>query len=164
MASVSPTRLPAPKTGFMTWQFWLGLLAVVATFLLGQFGAKLPFNIQDIINRLPDGFKTGIVPGVVGVGIIAAFIIISSAMETRTIKRNGAAPHANIKTNKPFWSTSEFWLGAVTVVLNYLHDSGVFAPDVHNSTDTTTLVIALAYMFARSQIKQAYDNAKATGS
>jgi len=150
----------------MTWQFWLGFLAVIVTFLLGQFGDKLGINVQDILNRLPDGLKTGVVPGVIGVGIIAAFIIISTAMETRTIKRNGTAPHANIKTNKPFWSTSEFWLGAVTVVLNYLHDTNVFAPDtqLHNSTATTTLVIALAYMFARSQIKQAYDNAKATGS
>ncbi len=164
--ATSSTRLPAPRTGFQTWQFWVGLLSVVATFFLGEYGSKLGINIQDILNRLPDGLKTGVVPGVIGVGVIAAFIIISSAIETRTIKRKGTASHANIKTNKPFWETSEFWLGLVTVTLNYLHDTGVFAPDtqLHNSTATTTLVIALVYMFARSQIKQAYDNAKATGS
>jgi NADH:ubiquinone oxidoreductase subunit 6 (subunit J) len=156
----SAASLRAPKSGFMTVQFWVGLLAVVVTFVLGSVGIQLPGQAQTWLSNLP----SWIVPGVIGVGIVAAFIYISSAIETRSLKKNGAAPNATIKTNKLFFETSEFWLGLVTVVLSYLHDSGVFAPDVHNSTNTTTLVIALVYTFARGQIKQAYDNAKASGT
>src|SRR5450631_4143713 len=152
--------LPAPKSGFMTVQFWVGLAAVVVTFVLGSVGIQVPSQVQNVFNNLP-GWA---VPGVIGVGIVAAFIYISSAIETRSVKKNGTAPNSTIKTNKPFFETSEFWLGLITVTLSYLHDSGVFAPDVRSSTGTTTLVIALVYTFARGQIKQAYDSAKASGT
>lgn len=158
----------APKSGFGTSQFILGLLAVIGTFLLGQFGGdiqkNLPASLKQIIANL---LSHNIVIGAIVVALIGGFIALSSWIETHTVKTKGPPPNKSRPappTPRPFYQTSEFWLGLITVVLNYLHDSGVFAPDVHQSTDTTTLLIALVYTFARSQLKQAYADAQATGT
>lgn len=152
-----------PRSGFFSAQFWLGLLAVVGTFTLGEYGQqigqKLPLDfIQKLFHE-----QQNLVVGVVILGAIAAFISISSYLETRTVRKIGVksgkpAPFGG----KPFYTTSEFWLGLLTVVLNYLHDTGAFAPDIHsNATDTTTMLVALLYTFGRAQLKQAYANAQA---
>jgi hypothetical protein len=164
MATPAATTKLAPKSGFFTWQFWVGLAAVLGTFILGETGIKVDLSF---LNNLPDSVRNGIVPGVVIVGAVGLFIALSSWIETRTVKQDGvpATPNKSVPAkHKPFYQTSEFWLGLITVVLNYLHDSGVFAPDVRASTDTTTLLIALIYTFARSQLKQAYSQAQADGS
>lgn len=158
----SPTKL-APKSGFTSPQFYIGLLAVVGTFVLGQFGnqiglGKLPDTLKNIISG-----NTNLVVGAIVVILIAGGIALSSYLETRTVRQVGPTK-GRPATHEAFYQTSEFWLGLVTVVLNYLHDTGVFAPDVRNSTSTATLVIALIYTFARSQLKQAYDRAQASGT
>lgn len=166
MASPSKTSTITaltPRSGFFSAQFWIGLLAVVGTFTLGEYGQQigkqLPLDfIQKMFHDQPN-----IIVGVLVVGAIAAFISISSFLETRTVRKSG------VKNGKPtpfggkqFYATSEFWLGLLTVVLNYLHDTGVFAPDIHsNATDTTTMLVALLYMFGRAQLKQAYSHAQA---
>lgn len=159
-----------PRSGFTSWQFWTGLAAVLGTFALGQYGSNIGVNltgITDALNTFAKG-NQGIVIGAIVVSAVTLFIAISSWFETRTIRTKGTSavkPGMTIHAGtKPFYTTSEFWLGAVTVVLSYLHDTGVFAPDVHSSTNTATLVIALIYTFARAQIKQAYLNAQQTGS
>jgi hypothetical protein len=171
MATPTPaadTKL-MPKSGFGSPQFILGLLAVVGTFLLGQFGLKiqqiLPSNILQFVQNVLS--HNDFVVGAIVVAAIAGLIALSSYIETNTVKTKGppakgSRPAAVI--GRPFYQTSEFWLGLLTVVLNYLHDSGILAPDVHNSTDTATLLIALVYTFARSQLKQAYANAQAQGT
>jgi|GEM_PF-3400880 len=169
----TPTgALPAPKSGFLTVQFWLGLITVVATFLLKQFGQQLGINIDtSFLTNLPDWLKGNIVPGVIGVGVVTAFIVISSWIETRNVRTRGTAPGAQPATTtrkggKVFFETSEFWLGLVTVVLSYLEDNHVIdaANPFHASTGTTTLVLALIYTFARAQLKQAYAAAQANHS
>ncbi len=159
MASSATTL---PRSGFLSPQFWLGFLAVVGTFVLGQFGIPLNLNF---INNLPSSVRDSIVPGVVIVGAIIVYIVISSHLQTRKVRKGTAQPgHPAPKGGKMFWQTSEFWLGLLTVSLNYLHDTGRFAPDVHASTNTSTLVVALVYTFARSQLKQAYASAEAAGN
>jgi len=164
----APANTPVlPKSGFTSVQFWLGLLAVVGTFILGQVGINVNLSF---LNNLPPIIKDNIVPGVVVTGLVVAFIAISSYIETRTVRRVGTA---GVKPGKPapkggkwFFQTSEFWLGLLTVVLSYLETSGKlpFKTDVRQATDTTTLVIALVYTFARSQLKQAYIDAQIQGS
>ncbi len=163
MASQSSSTRLAPRSGFTSPQFYLGLVAVVGTFALGQFGTQLnlPGFLQNILTSITNN---NIVLGAVVIAVVAGLIALSSWVETRTIKQNGPTKGRPASTHQ-FWQTSEFWLGLVTVVLNYLHDTGVFAPDItHGSTTTTTLLIALVYTFARSQLKQAYANAQAQGS
>ena len=164
MASPAISTKLAPKSGFFSWQFWVGLLAVVGTFLLGEFGYKIDLTQ---FSKLPDFVKSGIV-GVTVVGIIGAFIAISSWIETRTIRRNDTVPpgKSTPAKKKVFYQTSEFWLGLVSVVLSYVEQSKIlpFTTDVQHATSTTTLVIALIYTFARSQLKQAYAQAQADGS
>jgi hypothetical protein len=166
--SSADTKL-MPKSGFGSLQFILGLLAVIVTFVLGQFGIQiqkgLPSSIQQFIANVLE--HNNVVVGAIVVALIGGFIALSSWIETNTVKTKGPPPNKSKPAaviGRPFYQTSEFWLGLITVVLNYLHDSGVFAPDVHNSTDTATLLIALVYTFARSQLKQAYANAQAQGT
>lgn len=164
----APANSPVlPKSGFSSVQFWLGLLAVVGTFILGQAGINVNLSF---LNNLPPILKDNIVPGVIVTGLVGAFIAFSSYIETRTVRRVGTA---GVKAGKPapkggkwFFQTSEFWLGLVTVILSYLETSGKlpFKTDVRQATDTTTLVIALVYTFARSQLKQAYIDAQISGS
>ena len=158
----SPTKL-APKSGFTSPQFYIGLLAVVGTFVLGSLGhpfdlTKLPSFIQNLLAN------NNIVLGAIVVVVIAGFIALSSWIETNTVRKVGPTKGRPAK-HEAFYQTSEFWLGLVTVVLNYLHDTGVFAPDItHGSTSTATLVIALVYTFARSQLKQAYAQSQTQGN
>ncbi len=166
MASPTTTKL-APKSGFFTWQFWVGMATVVGTFILGQAG--IPLNLS-FLDKLPDTVRNGIVPGVVVVGAIGLFIAISSYLETRMIRKTDTVPTAPGKSvpakTKAFYQTSEFWLGLVTVALSYVEDAHVlpFPTDVRASTTTTTMLIALIYTFARSQLKQAYSHAQADHS
>jgi uncharacterized membrane protein YfcA len=148
-----------PQSGFRSPQFWLGLVAVVGVFILGTLNIHVDTSF---INNLPSWAKDNLVPGAIVVGIVAAFIVISSYIETRTVARKGidgkptsVAP----KGRRLFFQTSEFWLGLITVILGYLQDSGI-APSLRSSTSTTTFVIALAYTLARSQLKQAYISAQ----
>jgi hypothetical protein len=163
----TPTRTATsttvyPRSGFFSSQFWVGLLAVLATFVLGEYGKQLGQALPtDQITKILEG-QTNLVVGVLIVGVIAAFISISSWIETRTVVKSGPGKNSHPRpARKPFYETSEFYLGLVTIVLNYLHDTGVFAPDVSASTSTTTLVVAFLYTFARAQLKQAYANAQA---
>jgi hypothetical protein len=160
MASPAGTAKLAPKSGFASWQFWLGLAAVLGTFILGALGVKLDLTQ---LSKLPDFVKSGIV-GVSVVGVIGAFIAISSWLETRTIRRNDTVPSGKgaPARNKVFYQTSEFWLGLISVVLSYLEQAKAlpFAANVQDATSLTTLVIALVYTFARSQLKQAYAQAQ----
>ena len=162
----TPTKL-APKSGFTTPQFYIGLLAVVGTFVLGLFGANID------LTKLPDFVKnllgSNIVLGAIVVAVIAGFIAVSSWVETNTVRKVGPTKGRPAK-HEAFYQTSEFWLGLVTVVLSYLDSTGALktvfhiTTDVHAATNTTTLVIALVYTFARSQLKQAYANAQAQGN
>ena len=61
--ATNASSLPAPKSGFMTVQFWVGLLAVVVTFVLGSVGVQIPGQAQTWLNSLP----SWAVPGVIGV-------------------------------------------------------------------------------------------------
>jgi hypothetical protein len=159
---MTPSTVNAPKSGFRTPQFWISLLAIIATFILSTIGVTLPSS--DTFNNLPDWLKNNIVPGVILVGIVVLVIAVWSWIETRTVRIKGIADKGVQlkKHGKYFWQTSEFWLGFITVVLNYLQDAlkdnpnFKFAQGVHASTDTTTLLLALVYMFARAQLKQAY--------
>ncbi len=162
----SPNTKVMPKSGFTTPQFYIGLLAVVGTFLLGQFGSQIGLNgLSDTLQKVLRD-QTNLVVGAIVVALVAGFIAFSSWIETNTVRKNGVGDKGKPATKlvRPFYQTSEFWLGLITVVLNYLHDTGVFAPDVHQSTDTATLMIALVYAFARAQLKQAYANAQAQGN
>ena len=163
MASPAGTTKLAPKSGFFTLQFWVGLAAVVGTFVLGVLGVNI--NLTQFANS--DTFRSGIV-GVSVVGVIGAFIAISSWIETRTVRRTDNVPagKSTPAKNKVFFQTSEFWLGLVSVVLSYVEQSKIlpFSTDVQHATSTTTLVIALIYTFARSQLKQAYSQAQADHS
>jgi len=155
------STLVAPKSGFTSPPFYLGLIVVVGTFVLGQYGGDL----GSLAKNLPKFFsdQSGLVAGVIVIGLAALLIYVSSIFETRNIQKNGPKPNSpQAKASpKPFYETSEFWLGLVTVALNYLHDTGTFAPDVRPATTTTSLIIALVYTYTRARIKESYLAAQA---
>ena len=162
---MATTSTPAPKSGFLSPQFWVGLITILATFALGQAGVSVPSNITDVVKNLPNWAQNDLVPGVIAVGLVTIFIAVTTYIETRTVRTKGTAPVNNVrKGGKRFYQTSEFYLGAITIILNYLQDSGVFAPDVRHSTSTTTLLIALVYTFGRAQLKSAYATSQTTNS
>lgn len=164
MATPATTAKSVTKSGFFSSQFWVGFVSVVGAFVLGQYGNQLGQLIpQQLLDLL--GGQKNITAGLIVVGLVALFISVSSWLETRGIRINGTAAAKTTKgTKKPFYQTSEFWLGLITVVLNYLHDTGTFAPDVTAYTSTTTVVVALIYTFARSRLKDAYDQAAKEGN
>ncbi len=167
MATGTPAKVTmttaAPRSGFRSPQFWLGLVSVLLTFALGYNGIVLPSNLGDLINK---AYNSGVVPGVIAAAIVAGIIAISLYVETRMVRKNGPTAGKPGKPypvgGKPFYRTSEFWLGFITVGLNYLDTIPQLDQYVHirPSASTTTLVIALIYGFARAQLKQAYANSQ----
>lgn len=165
-ATTSTTRL-APRSGFRSPQFFLGLGTVLLTFVLSFNGITLPGNLAKILS---DAASNNIVPGVIAIAVVAGLIAVTFWLETRNVRRKGTSavkPGKPIPAGgKPFYQTSEFWLGLVTVGLNYLESTKLldkytilhFSPNA----SVTTMAIALVYTFARAQLKQAYINAQET--
>ncbi len=84
------TTMIAPRSGFQTPQFWLGLLSVLAAFFLSQFGINVPANIVNDI--LHGNFNGQVILTIAGVAVVALFIAISSWIETWLVRRRGIPP------------------------------------------------------------------------
>jgi hypothetical protein len=162
---MSTSNVNVPRSGFFTSQFWLGLLGILAAFVLQSFNITLPKEISDFFPVWINEHGSTVAVLLI-VGVVAAYIAILSFIQSHTMRNKGIdkIPGKPVrKGGKLFYQTSEFWLGLVTIGLGYLETNNVlpFVTDAGNAHDTGALMIALIYTFARSQLKQAYMTAQA---
>lgn len=157
-----------PSSGFLSWDFLLSIVTMVGTVLLNLVGLS-----PDVLRLIggQNAVTQGPILAVVAVCAYLVFQTIRRAAEARNEEKLPAANAIEVRQSNLFGS-SEFWVSALSLLLQVLQQNNILVRGLNSSVTTSFFVLAIVYTLTRSQFKLAFlrsqifritKQAKATG-
>lgn len=141
-----------PNSGFRSWEFWgsfLTMALTVALNLLGVFpGVPRFWGVPGAETLLP----------ILAVAGICIYLVAYTYRAVRQSHIAATLPAANLIAigSRRLFDTTEFWLGAIAILLQLFQQNDVLIGGVNNAVTISFLVLAIVYILTRSQLKIAY--------